>query len=72
MYCGWWTRIIPRSLGRYFYEILLRDIRLIKARSFVLDPRLVFVYHGQKFSFTGFSCAKEFLEIILQENQQEE
>ncbi len=64
-------RVAACGLDQKPQEILetvpLREIRILKASSFVLSPKLVFEYDGHRYTLTRFNGAKEFLEIIREE-----
>ena len=52
---------------RVLETIPLREIQILKASSFALAVKLVFLYGGHRFTLTRFNCAREFLEIVKEE-----
>lgn len=51
------------------HEIPVSEIKITKASGFVLHPVLAFEYAGNSYELTRFSCAKEFIAIVQEENK---
>ncbi len=63
---------LSQKPGPLYRLIPLNKIKILKASSFVLNPKLKFDHQGEQYILTQFNCAKEFIKIILEENHKTE
>lgn len=52
------------EIGAHVESLDLKDVQVLKASSFVLNPFLKLSYNGQTYSFKGFAQAKKVIEAI--------